>query len=739
MIFRRFSALAYGAVALAVILIAAFVAGPLFQNVVERWFQHDVEARSRLAFVVTRKSIRTAIENGDFAHVNSIFDSIALDDRIMAAGLCDGNQRPAASSKLMPESFSCQDVARSKAESFSRADIDGIPVMVAAFPLRDQGPEQIVLLTDLSFIDARSNRAVTYLIAIVASTSFVLILFAAASTVIAARTWMRSLGRALDRLQGAEAAIGTGAKSSPLEAKIHKLLREHEGLPNTVGKTDWTPQTLQDLIRNALPGADLIVVSNREPYIHNLQDGKISLQRPASGLVSALEPIMQTCGGIWIAHGSGSADRQTVDKHDRIAVPVESPSYSLRRVWISDEEQEGYYYGFANEGLWPLCHIAFVKPKFRAEDWKTYRQINERFADAVAAEAKTPDPIVLVHDYHFALAPKMIRDRLPQATIVLFWHIPWPNAETFGICPWKEELIRGMLGSSIIGFHTQFHCNNFVECVDRFVESRIDREFVTVALGGNECRIRPYPISIEWPPAALASVPSVKVCREDVCKELSIPSSAKIAVAVERFDYTKGILDRMMAIDVLLRENPALRNGFVFIQVAAPTRSKLDSYTELQVEAQKLADAINERHGNSEWSPIRLLVRHHEPDEVFKLFRAADVCLVSSLHDGMNLVAKEFIAARDDCAGVLVLSSFAGASRELAEALIVNPYDPAAVSAAILRALSMPLQQQIERMKMMREQIRENNVHRWAGNMLLDSAKVRKQQRIEMLAMSSAD
>jgi trehalose 6-phosphate synthase len=439
---------------------------------------------------------------------------------------------------------------------------------------------------------------------------------------------------------------------------------------------------------------------------------------------------MRACGGIWVAHGSGSADRETVDARDHIRVPPGDPAYTLRRVWLSEEEQEGYYYGFANEGLWPLCHIAFVRPTFRQEDWQHYVAINERFADAVVEEATHEDPIVLIHDYHFGLLPRMIRKRLPSATILTFWHIPWPNAETFGICPWREEIIDGLLGSTILGFHTQFHCNNFLEATDRFVESRIDREQASVTLGGRETMIRPYPISIEWPPSALAAQDPINDCRNAVRQQFALPPDVRIAVGIERFDYTKGILDRMRAIDDLLTRLPTWMGRLVFIQAAAPTRSKLDAYNALQREAERLADEINARHGQGSYKPIELIVRHHEPDEVFRLFRAADVCIVSSLHDGMNLVAKEFVASRDDEQGVLILSAFAGASRELSEALIVNPYDTHEMAEAIQRALTMPAIEQRERMRLMRDLVRVRNVYRWAGQMLLDAARLRSQQRI---------
>ena len=515
-------------------------------------------------------------------------------------------------------------------------------------------------------------------------------------------------------------------------ARLRKLLEEFDGTRRAMDdvRGKWTPNTLKQILEEELPGAEVIVVSNREPYIHTLVDGALLLQSAASGLVTALEPVTRACGGLWIAHGSGDGDHQTVDARDCVAVPPDHPEYTLRRIWLSDDEQNGYYYGFANEGLWPLCHVAFIRPMFRAEDWQHYVAVNRKFAEAVVAEARQPEPLVLVQDYHFALLPQMIRERLPGATVVTFWHIPWPNAEAFGICPWRDEILTGLLGSSIIGFHTQYHCNNFFDTVDRFLECRIDRGQSTVAMAGDVSLVRPYPISIEWPPKPLERQAPVAECRAAVRRRLGLPETVKLGVGVERFDYTKGILDRFRAVGALLEHHPEWRGRFVFVQVAAPSRSKLASYQQLQTDAIALADEINRRFGGPGYQPIVLLARHHEPDQVYELFRAADLCIVSSLHDGMNLVAKEFVAARDDEQGVLVLSTFAGASRELPEALIVNPYDTRAMAGALALALTMPPDQQAARLRLMREKVRDRNVYRWAGRMLLDAAAMRKLRRI---------
>jgi trehalose 6-phosphate synthase len=451
---------------------------------------------------------------------------------------------------------------------------------------------------------------------------------------------------------------------------------------------------------------------------------------PASGLVTALEPVMRACSGTWIAHGSGSADRDTVDRHDRVRVPPGEESYAIRRVWLTKEEERGYYYGFANEGLWPLCHLAHTRPEFRASDWLHYERVNRRFAEAVCEEVQGPDPVVLVQDYHFALAPRMIRELLPRATIITFWHIPWPNAERFGICPWEREVLEGLLGSSIVGFHTQQHCINFVEAVDRFLESRIDRERQAVVQGGRECLVRSYPISIDAPNRWVEASPPVPECRAAVFAELGLAPGALLGVGVDRLDYTKGIEERLLAVERTLERFPHLRGRFTFVQLAAPSRTLIENYRALNERVEALAARINERFAAGTYRPVVLLRAHHEPPTIFRYLRAADVCYVSSLHDGMNLVAKEFVAAREDERGVLVLSRFTGAARELTEALVVNPYDLEQASAALATALAMPAAQQAERMRAMRRLVSEFNVYRWAGRMLVDAGRVRQQGRL---------
>jgi trehalose 6-phosphate synthase len=720
-----------GLAALAVIIAAMTQMASL---IVDQWSQRDIELRARLVYRSIRERVATGLAAKPESDLKPFFEQLAEDERLLALGFCSASGKMFYATKEMPSEAHCPKPPLPKVDTFKVVQGDGPPVALALFPLPPkEGQGSLLVVHDLTFIEHRAHEAEFYMALALIGVAAGIGLLATAIVLALFRGWTRSLRLAIANFNLGRADYGGRHNELPIgrdiEAMLSELRLERKYADGIY--VEWSPKTLHQLLDQDLPGAQVIVVSNREPYIHNRLDGRIVLQTPASGLVSALEPVMRACGGVWVAHGSGTADRDVVDDRDRVAVPPDNPAYALRRVWVSDEEQDGYYYGLANEGLWPLCHIAFVRPTFRERDWAYYLAVNERFADVVAQEAARKDPVILVQDYHFAVLPRMLRKRLPRATIIAFWHIPWPNPETFGICPWRDQIIDGLLGSSILGFHTQFHCNNFIEAVDRFMESRIDRERSSVTQGGHETLVRPYPISIEWPPAALADQAPAEECRQAVKSRLRLDDAVRIGVGIERFDYTKGILDRMRAVDVLLESHPEWRGKFVFVQAAAPTRSKLSVYKELQTEAIREAEAINARWGDGSYKPIILSVRHHEPAEVFELFRAADLCIVSSLHDGMNLVAKEFVAARDDEKGVLILSSFAGASRELSEALIVNPYDTYAMAEAINAALRMDPGVQRERIREMRDLVRQRNVYRWAAQMLLDAARLRRRVSID--------
>lgn len=719
--------------ALSIALVLALT--PLATVAVDGWARQDVDSRARLVLRSVRDQVARGLGSSDRQEVGAFLDRIADDERLEALGYCNAAGDLSVATSQFPKSVDCKALPLAKTDTSAVRPGDRGRLYVSVFPLAVKGSSgHLLVVHDLAFSDARARRVRNYTVLALFGAAVCVGVLGALVMAALMRSWNRSIRLAVSEVTADKPSPAPHSFDHPVAREVHKLLNQTRAARSFADgvHVDWSPATIKRLLADELPGAEVIVLSNREPYIHNRDADGLHVQRPASGLVSALEPVMRACGGTWIAHGSGTADKETVDAKDRIAVPPDHPEYTLRRIWLSEAEQDGYYYGFANEGLWPLCHIAFVRPTFRRSDWDQYRAVNERFARAVVEEATTEDPIVLVHDYHFALAPREIRKHLPKATIITFWHIPWPNPETFGICPWRAEIIDGLLGSSILGFHTQFHCNNFIEAADRFIESRIDREAASITLRGHETLVRPYPISIEWPPAALAWQSSIADARRAVRERLGLPMDVRVAVGIERFDYTKGIIDRIDAVDALLDLRPDLRGRFALVQAAAPTRSKLGAYANLQAEAQRRADEVNARHRTDGVDPVQLIVRHHEPEEVYELFRAAELCVVSSLHDGMNLVAKEFVAARDDEQGVLVLSDFAGASRELTEALIVNPYNPLEMAEAIADALAMPAEEQKLRMQLMRDVVRRHNVHRWAGQMLLDASWLRKRQSISV-------
>ena len=541
--------------------------------------------------------------------------------------------------------------------------------------------------------------------------------------------WMKQL-RAGEPVE--PGAFSRGGLFAPMAREVTTFARhltaakgaaEEEARLRQAGESLWTSERLKEHVKNKLGGQPLVVVSNREPYMHRYNGREIEVIVPAGGVVTALDPLMKACGGTWIAHGAGDADWETVDASNRVRVPPEDPRYTLRRVPLTREEENGYYYGFSNEGLWPLCHIAHVRPDFRPDDWAHYQAANRKFADAVLDEIKDQQsPCVLIQDYHFALLPRFIKEKRPDARVALFWHIPWPNPESFGICPWQKEILYGMLGADLIGFQTQSYCNNFLETVDRTIECRIDRERFSVIKEGHLTAVKAFPISVDF--AAAPSAPSAPEGKAALLKDLRTKAEF-LAVGVDRVDYTKGILERFRAVERLLDKYPQYRGRFTLAQLGAPSRTHIKRYNDFLAETDAEADRINWKFKAPDWRPIVFLKRHHNHREILPYYKNADLCLVTSLSDGMNLVAKEFIAARDDGDGALVLSRFAGASRELGDALIVNPYDLDQTAEAIRYAIEMPPIGRRVRMSRLRETVKENNIYRWAGNLITDLTRIR--------------
>jgi trehalose 6-phosphate synthase len=714
----------------------AYIVAPLLDQLTLRWFMRDLDMRSSLIASALEEPLQEQLAAGKKARISQFFNRITRDERLYAVGYCAKSSGLAVATPALPAEVSCADLKRWETPGDHLLMSAQGPLLVSVKPIASEAaPDgRLVLVHDMSFIARRSEESKRYMIYLFMALGVVVSLVTVVIAQISWRGWMAGM-RSLLRGEGLlrrPAAEQHPPEFKPIARDLQRLIRELDSESRTrdEGQITWSAESLRAILRGELRGEDVIVVSNREPYMHQRHGDRVDVQRPASGLVTALEPIMRACSGVWIAHGSGSADREVVDRHDRVAVPPEKPAYQLRRVWLSAEEEAGYYYGFSNEGLWPLCHIAHVRPVFRSRDWAQYVAVNRKFADAVVSEAKTRAPIILVQDYHFALLPKMIREQLPEATVITFWHIPWPNPESFAICPWRDEILAGLLGSTILGFHTQFHVNNFVDTVDRFLEARVDREAFAVSFGGKLTSVRRYPISIAWPPEAEMVEKPIAQCRSDIRQANGLPPEHKLGVGVDRLDYTKGIMERFRAIRRLLELSPEWIGRFSFVQIAAPSRSGIEEYQNHEQQVRDMAARINERFAGKGPPPILLKVEHHEPRDVYEYFRAADLCFVSSLHDGMNLVAKEFAAARDDECGVLILSQFTGAARELPEALIVNPYDADQCAAALHVALTMPEAEQRDRMRLMRGLIAEFNVFRWAGRMLLDAAAMRRRSHL---------
>jgi alpha,alpha-trehalose-phosphate synthase [UDP-forming] len=505
-----------------------------------------------------------------------------------------------------------------------------------------------------------------------------------------------------------------------------RLVKKEPAVSTQDFSQQWDAGTLRALLASRLAGDQVIVVSNRQPFSHEVVMGDVKLTQPASGLVTALEPVVRACNGTWIAHGSGEADRHFVDASDRWSAPADSGSYRLRRIWLTAQEQQGYCDGFSNSGLWPLCHMVHVRPTFEEADWQHYRAVNARFANAVVREARGQDPVVLIQDYHLALVPAMVRAQLPLATIITFWHIPWPHPQQMGMCPWLDEIMHGLLGSDIVGLQTRQDARNFADLAGH-VGARVIQGDSTEILHGNRItQVRDYPISIAWPtPAATTALPSVKSSRRIAEKQWSLPAEGRFIIGIDRFDYTKGIIERLHAFEELMTSRPQWQGLVRFVQVAAPSRARLKEYKDFQGQVHAEVDRINAKFHTLVHRPIVLLDSHHDRAALDRLYRAADVCLVTSLHDGMNLVCKEFVAARDDEQGVLVLSQFAGAADELSDALIVNPYHCAQVAESIHQALSMSKGEQRQRMQALRQKVKSANVYRWAGRMLTDAAALR--------------
>jgi alpha,alpha-trehalose-phosphate synthase [UDP-forming] len=538
----------------------------------------------------------------------------------------------------------------------------------------------------------------------------------------------------------------------------------------------WTATRIAGHPTSLLCDARLILVSNRAPYSHRwhgpappepsadnpsatdttvwdfgwlrrlssqvsrlLQgDHALRWSQPAGGLTSALDPVMQACHGTWVAWGSGSADRHAVDARDHVHVPPHDPQYTLRRVWLSEAQVEGFYYGFANSALWPLCHLHLQRAVFKPLDWHHYQEVNAHFATAVAEECSGERAIVWLQDYHLALCSALLRQHIPDLAIMHFWHIPWPPWELYRACPWRRELLKGLLGNDLLGFHLAQYCHNFLECAERALGASVDYKAGVVEYEGRETWVRPFPISIDsawWTRLARGRRVARQIVRLRAQPALAFPI---LGLGVDRLDYTKGIVHRLEAIERFLEKYPEYQGRFGFVQIAVPGRTQIEDYRRVKAQVESAVERINARFGMETTKLIHYRYAHLEPAELAVYYRMADFAMVTSLQDGMNLVAKEFIASQVEQHGVLICSEFAGAAEALDNALLINPYDIESVADTLKQAIEMSCEEKAHRMARLQTHLAEHNIYKWLADIFTTLERIQGASAVSTLAVVEA-
>ncbi|MGH7381871.1 MAG: trehalose-6-phosphate synthase [Candidatus Methylomirabilales bacterium] len=709
--------------------------------------RRDLDRRTSLLAESLQETIEPLVEQSQAARIQQIVETFGNRERLAGVAVYDAKDQliaitPALAPELPTTPSLVLDAMNADRGTGGFVEIGNTRMYLYALPLHREAvvTGALVILYDATYLQDHlfriwKNNFVGFLVQalLISLTTLFVIRWSIVGSIAKMADWMKRLRT---DTTAEPLHFPDGDIFEPLTREVAQMARsvlaarasaEEEARLRQAGESVWTPARLKEHLRTLLSEKSLYVISNREPYVHVRKGTQIECVVPPSGLVTALEPVLKVCGGMWIAHGSGDADREVADNQGKLRVPIEEPQYVLKRVWLTKEEEKGYYYGFSNEGLWPLCHIAHTRPIFRMDDWGHYQTVNEKFAEATLVELEgVEEPLVLIQDYHFALLPRLIKEKRPDARIGLFWHTPWPNPESFSICPWQRELLHGMLGADLIGFHLQFHCNNFLDTVDRTLESRIDWEHFAVRRGRRRTYVKPFPISIAFPdPAAPGLTRQVpRISKETLLETLGV-KARYLGVGVDRLDYTKGIVERLRAIERFLEKYPRYQGQFTYVELGAPSRTYITHYHELIAEVEAESERINWRFHTEDWKPIILLKKHHSHEEIAPFYAAADVCLVTSLHDGMNLVAKEYVGAREDERGVLILSRFTGASRELRDALIVNPYNIDEMAEAIRSAIEMPVDEQKVHMQRMRDMLKKHNIYRWAANLMTELAQIR--------------
>jgi trehalose 6-phosphate synthase len=738
-------------VSLVLVVALAVFAFSLYQvNYEKNRLARDLERRSIILAESLQESIAPLIQSNAIAKLNRIVERFGNRERLKGIAVFDTHGVILTSTLYLKPNITqpFPQAVNSVAENRSIGSfmtIAGQKMYIYTVPISGEDDGVAGALTtynDISYIDVRLReiwkdnilRFFTLSFLVVLSTTLV-VRWSITGPIARLAEWIRELRTEKEKRENPAVPL-RGDMLDPLISEVNQLAKslsiararaEEEARSHPKSDPLWTSSSLKEYMRAELEGKKLFLISNREPYMHVKEGQFTKCIMPAGGLVTALDPVMRICDGIWLAHGSGDADREFVDAHSKVRVPPDEPSYTLKRVWLTKEQEDGYYYGFSNEGIWPLCHITHTRPIFRLEDWVSYQKVNELFAEALLEEiAHEESPLVLIQDYHLALLPFLVKQKRPDAKVALFWHIPWPNPESFGICPWRQEILIGMLGADLLSFHIQFFCNNFLDTVDRFLESQIDWEQFSVKRSGHATLVKPFPISVSYDQKVEteAATKDNALMRECIMKEIGVQSKY-LGVGVDRIDYTKGIPERFKAIERFLEKYPEFVEKFTFVELGAPSRDHIRKYRELMAEVEETVETINWRFQTKTWKPIVYMKAHHSHEEIERYYRASDLCMVTSLHDGMNLVAKEFIISRYDNKGVLILSQFAGASRELKDSVIVNPYDIEEMADAIKFALTLEPSESTERMQRMRSTVKEHNIYRWAGKLIAELSHIR--------------
>jgi len=710
----------------------------------EKRLENDISYRSSLLSDSLKESVEPNFIKKSNAYLQRIVEKFSDNTRFAGLAIVDNKGKIVAVSSNLPKEISgaqqiATDVMDSDLENGNFVNFENRKMYVFASPLHDSENVvgSLIIIQNAGYIDTRLTEIwgsnLIRLFIQVSAISIAVFIIVRWLIFLPVKNLADSL-RHTRKGHGINEKFGNRFLDSllfqPLTKEISNIKRSlleariaaSEEAKLNIEKLDipWTAERLRQYSRDILKNKTIVAVSHLEPYIHTKNGNNINYYVPASGLITSIEPVMQACGGLWIAEGSGSGDKSVVDKNDKMQVPPNDPKYTLKRIWLSEEETKGFHHGFSDQAMYPLFHMAHTRPVFRENDWQEYKKVNQKFAKAILSEIKRiKKPIIFIQDFQFTLVPKIIKKKRPDAIIGIFWHIPWVSPETFSICPWKKEILDGMLGADLIGFHTQLYCNNFIETVGRELECLINIEQFSVTRNAHVSLIKPFPISIAFSTAQEESIDlqAEKHEAKKLLKSIGVHTKL-IGVGVDRLHFIKGVIDRLRGIDVFFEKYPEYIGELTFIQISPPLESKLSEFQEYYDKVKGIVDRINEKYKKNNWKPIVFLNKHHSRDEVYRYYRLANFCLVTSLHEGMNLVAKEYVASRSDEKGVLILSQFTGAAKELKEAIIINPYNSKETAQAIYTAINMPESEQARRIRRLKNTVRTRNIYRWSAEFL---------------------